>query len=450
MSLISHIFNLLSTTEVLIFSVTLALLMVFHHHKNWIVAVGFAIILLVHVDRIGIAALVDHFGQRHQYGLLYNLAILLPGFALVAHYFERSGFDARLTKYIGSDTLLLWAVFVLSIALDNIAAAMIGGVLLMARYGRENVPFQMLIGVIGAANLGGAGSFTGDTTTVMIFISGVAIPTIAKGFLAAIPAQVLLNIYACNHTAEPLGSRRGVSTPVHWGMFLPLLAIPGLAIGNIAFDEPGAGLLAGLALGCLIGRVSFDTHPVLRAIPNTLFLVTLVATAGMLPLDALRPLIEDLGMVGTALAMGVLSAFFDNIPLTALMLNIGGFDWGLTAYTVGFGGSAMWFGSSAGVGLGTLFPEVYNTRRWLAPFFAMIGIYFAGAAVYLAAFHLALPTWVEAWSILVTTFGLATAWAIVFGGILALNFSLARLGVAMFPRRQTVQTWWREAREEWH
>ena len=42
---------------------------------------------------------------------------------------------------------------------------------------------------------------------------------------------------------------------------------------------------------------------------------------------------------------------FDNIPLTALALKQGGYDWGMLAYAVGFGGSMIWFGSSAGVAL---------------------------------------------------------------------------------------------------
>ena len=53
----------------------------------------------------------------------------------------------------------------------------------------------------------------------------------------------------------------------------------------------------------------------------------------------------------TALGLGFVSAVFDNIPLTALALKQGGYDWGFLAYAVGFGGSMIWFGSSAGVAL---------------------------------------------------------------------------------------------------
>ena len=48
---------------------------------------------------------------------------------------------------------------------------------------------------------------------------------------------------------------------------------------------------------------------------------------------------------------------FDNIPLTKLALEQGGYDWGMLAYAVGFGGSMIWFGSSAGVRSPTCFPR---------------------------------------------------------------------------------------------
>ena len=59
----------------------------------------------------------------------------------------------------------------------------------------------------------------------------------------------------------------------------------------------------------------------------------------------------------TAFGLGFLSAVFDNIPLTALALAQGGYDWGMLAYAVGFGGSMIWFGSSAGVAISSMYPE---------------------------------------------------------------------------------------------
>jgi Na+/H+ antiporter NhaD/arsenite permease-like protein len=59
------------------------------------------------------------------------------------------------------------------------------------------------------------------------------------------------------------------------------------------------------------------------------------------------------------------SAVFDNIPLTGLALKQGGYDWGMLAYAVGFGGSMLWFGSSAGVAIANLFPQARSVALWL-------------------------------------------------------------------------------------
>jgi Na+/H+ antiporter NhaD/arsenite permease-like protein len=67
----------------------------------------------------------------------------------------------------------------------------------------------------------------------------------------------------------------------------------------------------------------------------------------------------------TALGLGFVSAVFDNIPLTALALKQGGYDWGYLAYAVGFGGSMIWFGSSAGVALVGMYPEGKSVGKWL-------------------------------------------------------------------------------------
>lgn len=67
----------------------------------------------------------------------------------------------------------------------------------------------------------------------------------------------------------------------------------------------------------------------------------------------------------TTFGIGFLSAVFDNIPLTALALFQGGYDWDFVAYAVGYGGSMLWFGSSAGVAICNEFPEAKDTRRWL-------------------------------------------------------------------------------------
>jgi hypothetical protein len=80
---------------------------------------------------------------------------------------------------------------------------------------------------------------------------------------------------------------------------------------------------------------------------------------------------------------------FDNIPLTALALKQGGYDWGFLAYAVGFGGSMIWFGSSAGVALSNMFPQARSVGQWLSHGWHVALAYVVGFFVMLAliGFH---------------------------------------------------------------
>jgi hypothetical protein len=86
----------------------------------------------------------------------------------------------------------------------------------------------------------------------------------------------------------------------------------------------------------------------------------------------------------TAMGLGFVSAVFDNIPLTALALKQGGYDWGMLAYAVGFGGSMIWFGSSAGIAISNLFPEAKSVAAWLRHGWHVVLGYVVGFLVMLA------------------------------------------------------------------
>ena len=86
----------------------------------------------------------------------------------------------------------------------------------------------------------------------------------------------------------------------------------------------------------------------------------------------------------TALGLGFVSAVFDNIPLTALAIKQGNYDWGFLAYAVGFGGSMIWFGSSAGVAVAGLMPEARSAARWLKEGWPVVLGYVVGFFLMLA------------------------------------------------------------------
>ena len=67
-----------------------------------------------------------------------------------------------------------------------------------------------------------------------------------------------------------------------------------------------------------------------ETIKGSIFLLSLVLCASMMPVEQLPPASWQ-----SAFVLGFVSAVFDNIPLTALALRQGGFDWGFLAFAVG-------------------------------------------------------------------------------------------------------------------
>jgi hypothetical protein len=112
---------------------------------------------------------------------------------------------------------------------------------------------------------------------------------------------------------------------------------------------------------------------------GTVFLLALVTSASLMPVETLPR-----ASWATALILGFVSSVFDNIPLTALALKQGGYDWGYLAYCVGFGGSMIWFGSSAGVALSTQYPEAKSVGLWLRHGWHVTLAYVVGFFVMLA------------------------------------------------------------------
>ncbi|MFA9215766.1 MAG: hypothetical protein ACEQSK_01550 [Sphingomonadaceae bacterium] len=139
----------------------------------------------------------------------------------------------------------------------------------------------------------------------------------------------------------------------------------------------GAAVWSVLLLSAAWRRPDWQVLP--DALRGALFLLALVWSASLMPLQALPPASWPL-----TLGLGLLSAVFDNLPLTALALRQGGFDWGFLAYAVGFGGSLLWFGSSAGVALCGQYPAARSVRLWLRHGWPVALAYVAGFAVMLA------------------------------------------------------------------
>jgi hypothetical protein len=142
-------------------------------------------------------------------------------------------------------------------------------------------------------------------------------------------------------------------------------AIVSNVAANIRYPElldtlPVIGLAVWAAILIAVPLRQPDWGVLPETFKGTIFLLALVTCASMMPVEKL-----PLASWQTALGLGFVSAVFDNIPLTALALKQDGYDWGFLAYAVGFGGSMIWFGSSAGVALCTKFPEGRSVFAWL-------------------------------------------------------------------------------------
>jgi hypothetical protein len=86
-----------------------------------------------------------------------------------------------------------------------------------------------------------------------------------------------------------------------------------------AFPFLGAAVWAALLLSTGLRKPDWSLLP--GAFKGSVFLLSLVLCASMMPVEHLPAASWQ-----TALGLGVLSAVFDNIPLTALAINQGGYD----------------------------------------------------------------------------------------------------------------------------
>jgi len=277
-------------------------------------------------------------------------------------------------------------VFVLSSFLDNIAAALIGGTVAATVF-RRKVHVGYLAAIVAAANAGGSGSVVGDTTTTMMWIDGVSPLDVLHAYVAAAVALVVCGIPASlqQHKYSPILKHGSASTPVDGSRLaivaLILLAAIGVNVtSNVLFPEyssrfPFLGFTVWVVLLLTSGWRRPDWSVMPATLRGTVFLLCLVLAASLMPVEQL-PAASGL----TAFGLGFISAVFDNIPLTKLALEQGGYDWRVLAYAVGFGGSMIWFGSSAGVALTNLFPEARSVTAWIRGGWHVVLAYVLGFA----------------------------------------------------------------------
>jgi Na+/H+ antiporter NhaD/arsenite permease-like protein len=394
--------------EFVLFGLTLVGVALFHHHTLKVALAGLASITaykLVFTGFRGVPGFAGLGGHlAHEWVILVNLLLLLLGFGLLAHHFEKTEIPLVLPRFLPDDWkgafVMLVMVFVLSSFLDNIAAAMIGGAMAHTLF-RGRVHIGYLAAIVAASNAGGAGSVVGDTTTTMMWIAGISPLSVLEAFVGSFAALLLFGIPASlqQHRHSPIVKDQPAGVHVDWAragiVALVLVAAIGTnVVVNVRFPEAadhfpfiGAAVWAALLVSVAVRRPDWNILP--ESLKGSIFLISLVTCASMMPVEKLPA-----ASAGTALGLGFVSAVFDNIPLTALALKQGGYDWGFLAYAVGFGGSMVWFGSSAGVALSNLFPEAKSVGAWVRNGWHVPIAYVAGfaALTFVVGWHPTVPT----------------------------------------------------------
>jgi Na+/H+ antiporter NhaD/arsenite permease-like protein len=384
--------------EFLFFGLTLVGVAVLHKRALWVSLAGLIATIIYKIaftgfkGGAGMTGLATHFA--HEWVILANLILLLVGFAILAHHFEESNLPHALPKLLPDGWIgglaLLATVFCMSIFLDNIAGAVIGGVLARHVY-QGKVSIGFLASIVAAANAGGAGSVIGDTTTTMMWLAGVSPLALLPAFIAAFAAFAVFGVIGAlaQHRHAQMIPNTSVELTIDWVRVIIVVGVLATIITTNAGSHllfpgleevaPLLGLAIWMALlvGLFARRPDWSIAP--EAAKGAVFLVALVATASLMPVETLPPPSWQI-----TFGLGLLSSVFDNIPLTALALEQGGYDWALFAYAVGFGGSMVWFGSSAGVALTGQFPEGRSVVAWLRGGWHVAVAYAVGFFVMLA------------------------------------------------------------------
>lgn len=323
---------------------------------------------------------VDHLKESLNENLLdiATLWLFLMAAMTFVAYLNQKGLITQLVYRILPTKIKLRSLMILVALLallfsslaDNITASLIMLALFSSLNLDKKTTLKFAVLVVFAVNSGGVSLITGDVTTLMIFLSGKV--QITDLFILILPAIFgvaalsLCLIWGLNEELVLPKFKRPIAKEDKWIASLFLLTIISTLVMSILFSVPPVlTFLFGLATMFLFHRFLYrkeETPDIIEYIreiefDTLLFFLGVLLLVGMLKeLKVLEFLPELYTWMPTYLAnyvVGILSAFVDNVPLTAAILKSGiemnTTDWlGLT-YAVGVGGSILVIGSAAGV-----------------------------------------------------------------------------------------------------
>ncbi len=368
--------------------------------KPVIIAAGliWGMIAWTYQSHAGLEALPEAAFRHNLLEFAELMLFLLVAMTYVNSMEDHRVFDTLRVKLVGSGLglrAIFWITgilaFFISPVADNLTTALLMCAVVLA-VGGDNKRFVTIacINIVVAANAGGAFSPFGDITTLMVWQKGIVD---FWGFFALfIPAAVNFLIPAAiMHFAVP--NEKPVADSEHIVMkrgakriiFLFMLTIiTAVSFHNFLHMPPVLGMLTGLGYLQIFGyflkkteararqklpgdqaqgeAMPFDVFsPIARAEWDTLlFFYGVVASVGGLGFLGYLGLASEMmysqwGATNANVAVGVMSAIVDNIPVMFAVLTMNPEmsqgQWLLVTLTAGVGGSLLSIGSAAGVAL---------------------------------------------------------------------------------------------------
>ncbi len=350
----------------------------------------------------GMSELAEHAVRHNLLEYAELMLFLLVAMTYINSMEERRVFDALRAWLIRKGfgfRQLFWMTgilaFFISPVADNLTTALLMCAVVLA-VGGDNVRFVTLacINIVVAANAGGAFSPFGDITTLMVWQKGMVdfwtffalfLPAVVNFAVPAAMMHFAIPNEQPTANDEAVNMFRGARRII--GLFL-LTIITAVSFHNFLGLPPVVGMLTGLGYlqffgfylkkthqKCLAARsvelehngligdvVPFDIfNKVARAEWDTLlFFYGVVLCVGGLGFIGYLSMASDVmynqwGATSANIAVGLLSAIVDNIPVMFAVLTMNPDmptgQWLLVTLTAGVGGSLLSIGSAAGVAL---------------------------------------------------------------------------------------------------
>ena len=327
-------------------------------------------------------------------------------------------------------TKLIWLIaiitFFLSAVLDNLTTTIVMISILNKLIEDKKTKWMLLGLVIIASNAGGAWSPIGDVTTTMLWIGGQITPLniVKQVFFASLVSMVIPTLIISYMIKGQIALKQATEDQVNTSsnsfernlIFIvgvgALLFVP--IFKTITHLPPYMGMLLCLGIIWVVTEILHKKKPaeekgvlsVNHAIqkidtPSILFFFGILMSiasleyVGVLPELAafLNTTIGDINLV--AIAIGLLSAVLDNVPLVAALQSMYSLEqypqdhyfWELLAYTAGTGGSCLIIGSAAGVAVMGLEKIDFFWYLKRISWIALIG-YLVGALVFILQHNL--------------------------------------------------------------